>query len=219
MESAKNNAAKNTSAITEGFIKSHPSIKDCLIKGIINYSSLSRLIADELELKKNASKDAILIAARRFRDKIRKQQPNENDILRLLKSGEIEAKNKIFRMVVEKGHLTEDFLGLEKEIRKEKGAFYAIEGTKTITIISSMRYLDRIKENFSRNILDTKKNLVMIIINTSETIEETTGVISYVYSLFAENGINIIDTMSCWTDTILVIEEKDLSKAMELLKF
>ena len=218
MEKAKNNAT-NTTALTEEYIKGHPSIKDCLIKGVINYSALSRMIADDLELKKNTSKDAILIAARRLKDKIKKQQPNEDGILKLLKSGEIEAKNKIFRMIVEKGYITEDFLALEKEIRKEKGAFYAIEGTKTITIISSMRYLDKIKENFSRNIIDTKKNLVMIIINTSETIEEITGVISYLYSLFAENGINIVDTMSCWTDTILVIEEKDLSKAMELLKF
>ena len=41
----------------------------------------------------------------------------------------------------------------------------------------------------------------------------------YLYSLFGENGINIIETMSTWTDTLFVIEEKDVGRVMGILRF
>ncbi|HDO19617.1 MAG TPA: hypothetical protein ENG74_02695 [Thermoplasmatales archaeon] len=62
------------------------------------------------------------------------------------------------------------------------------------------------------------KGLALIIIRSPKDIENTPGVLSYIYSLFAENGINIVETMSCWTDTILVVDEKDVARVMEFLK-
>jgi len=50
-------------------------------------------------------------------------------------------------------------------------------------------------------------------------LEETVGVIAYLSNLLAENGINIIETMSTWTDTLFVISEKDIVKVMGLLRF
>ena len=41
----------------------------------------------------------------------------------------------------------------------------------------------------------------------------------YLCSLLGENGINIVEEMSCWTDTIFLVQEKDLGRIMELLKF
>jgi hypothetical protein len=31
--------------------------------------------------------------------------------------------------------------------------------------------------------------------------------------------MNIVETMSCWTDTILVVPDKDIPAIMEFLKF
>jgi aspartokinase len=42
---------------------------------------------------------------------------------------------------------------------------------------------------------------------------------AFIFSLFAEFNINIIETMSSWTDTIFVIEEKDIGKVMEIMRF
>ncbi len=43
--------------------------------------------------------------------------------------------------------------------------------------------------------------------------------ISYLTSLFYENGVNILEFLSCWTDTLFIIDEKDLNKAINFLKF
>ncbi len=203
--------------MTREYIRKRPSVKDCLAKGLINYSALSRLIRTELN-SKSVTKAAILIAARRYRKELSGKEYSEDKIIWLLKNAEIEIKNKVFVMVADKS-LNERILELEQEIKKEKGLFYLIEGSATITIISSDRHFDRIKTLLRRNLIKVNRNLVMIIVKSSPQIESLSGVVSFIYSLFADQGINLVETMSCWTDTIIVIEEKDLPVAMEILKF
>ena len=67
----------NTAELTEQYIESHKSIKDCLKHGIINYSSLSRKISRDLRIEKKSSKDAILIAAIRYTKKVKSEKIKE----------------------------------------------------------------------------------------------------------------------------------------------
>ncbi|MBI3309188.1 MAG: hypothetical protein HYZ79_07435, partial [Candidatus Melainabacteria bacterium] len=92
----------NITKLTEQYISEHPSIKDCLKNGLINYSSLSRLIASDLSLSLEKKFDAILIACRRFRKKLKKEDTQERKILSILKQSKIEIKNKIIAIVLEK---------------------------------------------------------------------------------------------------------------------
>ena len=55
--------------------------------------------------------------------------------------------------------------------------------------------------------------------NNPKGVEETTGFVAYIYSLFGENGVNILETMSCWTDTIFITSEDDIPTVMKFLKF
>ncbi|MBI3026775.1 ACT domain-containing protein, partial [Candidatus Woesearchaeota archaeon] len=70
----------NITKLTENYILEHPSIKDCLKNGLINYSSLSRQIASDLNLNPKNNFDAILIACRRFTGKLKKEEIHENKI-------------------------------------------------------------------------------------------------------------------------------------------
>ena len=63
------------------------------------------------------------------------------------------------------------------------------------------------------------ENLAEITLKSSEDMENTPGIIAYLSTLLADNGINITETMSTWTDTLFVIDEKDIAKVMELLRF
>ena len=63
--------------LTEQYLAEHPSIKDCLKNGIINYSKLSRKIAKELNIEKETSIEAILIACRRYEMKIKEEKQLE----------------------------------------------------------------------------------------------------------------------------------------------
>lgn len=187
-------------------------------KGLINYSALTRLIAKELKIEKKTSFDAILIACRRTSEKL-KHESQEEKVIAILKKSKLEIKNRIIAVVLEKGLYLNDMLSLEKEARKKQEPFHIIEGANAITIITSEEFLEKIENLFKTKVIKTNKQLVEIIIKSPKEIENTSSVVSYLYSLFGEHGINIVETMSCWTDTIFVIKEDDTAKAMSVLKF
>ena len=210
---------KTTAELTNEYIKEHPYIKTCLKKGLINYSSLSRLIAKDLGIEKKTSKEAILIAARRFREKLKDEYAYEKKTKDLLARSEMDIKNKITVFVLEKSIDLDSVDEIQKKIRKEAGTFYLVEGFGSYTIITQEKYLDMIKDRMKPKIIKQKKDLVLITMKSPEDIEEAIGVMYYTTSLFAENGINIVEFLSCWTDTLFVIKAEDLGKTMGFLKF
>ncbi|MDP3766323.1 MAG: hypothetical protein Q8R04_07460 [Nanoarchaeota archaeon] len=209
----------NITKLSENYILEHPSIKDCLKNGFINYSSLSRQIAFELKLDPKKNFDAILIACRRFRRKLKKEEIHENKILKILKESKIEIKNKIIAIVLEKDVFFGNLLHLEKEIKKRKEIFRIIEGISAITIITVEDFLDLIKKYFKNKIILENRNLAEITIKSPKEIETTPGTYAYLCSLLADNNINIVETLSCWTDTIFLTKEDDVGKVMSLLRF
>ena len=209
----------NITKLTENYILEHPSVKDCLKNGLINYSSLSRQIASELKLDLKNNFDAILIACRRYQRKLKKEEVFEKNILKVLKQSKIEIKNKIIAVVLEKDIFFEHLINLEKEVKKKKDIFRIIEGISAITIITAEDFLDLIKKYFKNKIVLENKDLAEITIKSPRDIETTPGTYAYLCSLFGENNINIVETLSCWTDTIFLINENDVGKAIGLLKF
>jgi len=207
-----------TTELTEKYLIKHPSINDCLKTDIINYSKLSRKIAKELKIEKKTSIEAIQIACRRYQNKIKKAEVFENKILKILKLSEIEIKNKIIVCIVEKKKL-EKIIDLEKKIHKNSDIIYTIEGSKVYTLITSEKYYNDIKNIFEKTIIKISKDLAMITLKSPKELENTPGVNAYVYSRFREKSINIVEQISCWTDTIIVISDKDIAIVMDFLKF
>jgi len=209
----------STTELTENYLSNHPSIKDCLKKGIINYSKLSRIIAKEIKIEKKTSMDAILIACRRYEQKIKSEKIIEDKILEILKKSELEIKNKIIVLIVKKEKYFDKILDIEKNVLKKSDSFFAIEGSKVFTIITSEKYLDYLKSIFERSIIKITKNLVMITLKSPKELEDTPGVNAFIYSKFRENQINIVEQMSCWTDTIMIFKDEDIARVMNFLKF
>lgn len=208
-----------TTELTEQYLAVHPSIRDCLKYGVINYSKLARRVAKEIGAQKKSSMEAILVACRRYAHKIQKENELEGQIQTLLRSGSLEIKNKIVVIVVDKRFYVENLLEIERKIRKTADVFYAIEGSATFTLIVSEQYLVEVKKLLAHSIVRINRGLVMVTLKCPKELETTPGVIAYLYSLFAAYGINIAETMSCWTDTIFVVSEKDVASVMGFLSF
>lgn len=209
----------NITKLTESYIAEHPSVKDCLKKGLINYSSLTRQICKDKDLSEKDNFDAILIACRRYFRKVSKEKSSEDDVLKILKESKLEVKNKIVVVVLEKDIYYSHILDLQKDIKKKSELFHIIEGSNTITLITSQEFLDIVKKYFKNKIIKVTESLAEVTLKSPEDLEDIPGVIAYLTSLLSENGINIIETMSTWTDTLFVIGSKDIAKVMELLSF
>lgn len=208
-----------TAELTKQFIDEHSSIKSCLKKGIVNYSSLARLIARELQIEKKTSKEAILIASRRYRESLVKDADHEKHIKQLLSNAELVIKNKIGVFIVAKNVSELSLEDIEKKVRSDAGTFYFLEGTDNYTFITQEKYSGLIKQKCKHHLLKQYAELAIIIIKTPKELEQTKGVLSYLTSLFTEHDVNIVEFLSCWTDTLFVIEAKDVNATMRFLKF
>jgi len=67
------------------------------------------------------------------------------------------------------------------------------------------------------NALVKHENCTMIVVHSPEELEATPGVVAFLATLLAEQNVNIIEFISCWTETIMVVEKKDSLKAYEVL--
>ncbi len=205
----------STAELTEKFISEHPAIKDCLKKGLINYSALSRFIA--AELPKGTSSEAVAIAAIRFRDGI-KDEKRDREISSLFRRSNLEVKNNIMRFTIAKHIYPDSLIDIEREVKKHRWLFFAIEGTETITLLVQKQSAPLIQKRLKSFIVSTKKDLSLITF-TSTGIQETEGAVAYLTGLFFENGINIEEFMSCYDDTLIVIKSSNVPRAMTFLSF
>jgi len=207
------NAAKEA----KGFIEGHPVVKECLGKGLVNLSQLSRLIISDAGLDEKDF-DAVLVAVRRYSEKAR-GKGNEAAIVKLLKKSKLETKNQVCSVVIS-GNAPFSFLvKIIAEINEKQEPVHLIQGTRSFTLVTAQEFLPKVEKVFAGHIVAKKRNLVQVVLRTSPKIESIPGVVAFLYGLFAEHGINIIETMSSWTETLVVLAERDLGKAMEILKF
>ncbi|MBO7409614.1 MAG: ACT domain-containing protein, partial [Candidatus Methanomethylophilaceae archaeon] len=79
----KNTSKESLAEKTRIYIDSHPSVKDCVSRGLINYSSLARMIMKDLDLD---NEEAVMIACRRYAGKLGVTTDHELNILRILKN-------------------------------------------------------------------------------------------------------------------------------------
>jgi hypothetical protein len=208
----------NMTKETEEYIKQHYSTKDALKKGLINYSKLARKIILEKNFKKTDF-SAIVVAIQRFERKLKTNNNFEKQIIELLKETSIETSTKILVCVIDADVSIKNLLLLEKDIKDKKGYITIIEGVSATTIITPQIFEPLVSKYFKHAIIKQRNNVVEVILKSSEKLENTPGVVGYLYSLFADNEINILETMSCWTDTIFIIEEKDLARSIQMLNF
>ncbi len=177
-------------------MKNKPYLLEALEKGIVNLSELSRQIQNEL---KTNNITAIKAALRRFSEDLRKRrQKREEKVLQLLKKS---------RITVYDG---KSVVITDKQVETKNG----------MKVNLTSKFVHLLEKNNLAEITDALKiheNCTMIIIHSPEELETTPGVVAFLTTLLAEQNINIIEFISCWTDTIMVVEKKDNLRTYEIL--
>lgn len=205
---------QNVTKLTSRYISEHTSIKDCLRKGLINYSSLARQICSHYEIDRF---DAVLIACRRIYARTKDLERHEDKIKSLVKKAKLRVRTKIIVAIVAKPRDFERVYKLQAEIRKDGGDFNLIEGDEVITIITNEEYAADLRLAFRTTIKKLTSDLVQVALIFDKRLETTSGVVAHIYGLLAEGGINVLEEMSCWTELMIVIQEEDLPAAMRIL--
>ncbi len=177
-------------------LRNKPYLLEALEKGIVNLSELSRQIQEDL---KTDDISAIKAALRRYSEELQKhKQKREEKVLQLLKRSSIAVYDRKSVMIT------------SKELNSQTGM--------KVDLMDKFVYLlDRSDLPERISTLVKHDNCTMIVVHSPEELEITPGVVAFLASLLAEQNVNIVEFISCWTETIMVVEKKDSLKTYEVL--
>ncbi len=177
-------------------LRNKPYLLEALEKGIVNLSELSRQIQKEI---KTEDTSAIKAALRRYSEELQKhKQKREEKVLQLLKRSNITVYDRKSVIITSKEQTSKT-------------------GMKVDLLGKFVYLLDRSEMPERVNALIKHDNCTMIVIHSPEELEATPGVVAFLATLLAEQNVNIIEFISCWTETIMVVEKKDSLKTYEVL--
>lgn len=207
--------ASSTAQVVRDYIDTHPSIKDCLKLGVINLSALARRIMEEEGVK---SEEAALIACRRY-ELDPKDKTNQAEIIRVLHRSKIEIRTKVAILTARPSWNI--YAKLERAMNALRGRnhpLHVIQGTASVTIITDESVAKELEDIVGKeDILKRQEDLVELVVVSPDVIEEVPGIMAYLSTALAGKGINFVEVISCYKDTMFVIEEKDMVKAFETL--
>jgi aspartokinase len=178
------------------YLRNKPYLLEALEKGIVNLSELSRQIQAELE---TSNTSAVKAALRRFAEELqRHKQKREEKVLQVLKRSGMAVYDRKSVMIT------------NKEID--------VDNALKVDLLNKHVYLlDRSDLPERASALVKHEDCTMIVVHSPEELENTPGVVAFLATLLAEQNVNIIEFISCWTETIMVVEKKDSLKAYEIL--
>src|SRR3989304_1396339 len=178
------------------YLRNKPYLLEALEKGIVNLSELGRQIQEE---RKTSNTSAVKAALRRFSEELQKhKQKREEKVLQLLKRSGIAVYDRKSVIIT------------AMEISTKSGMKVDLPG-KFVYLMDRGDMPERIST------LVKHDNCTMIVVNSPEELENTPGVVAFLTTLLAEQNVNIIEFISCWTETVIVVEKKDSLKAYEAL--
>ncbi len=203
-------------------VSGKPSIIDGLRQGVINFSALAEMIKEqvmEIVDKKSVNVDSIKMALMRYADELKSQRKIlEEQIAEVTANSILELKNDVAILTINQ----KSFLIRFDQIFKSLNSFRFLQltqGTETFTVVTDLQSKEKIVESVGeKNIVLEIEDQSAIVIISPKQIIDVPGVIAYITDLLSTNGINITQIISCYTDTLLIVDRRDALKAYQTLE-
>ena len=204
------------SKTVQGLVDEDLSLQDALQRNYANYSAIARMFKPKIkdEIGEEVNIESIITAVKRAKVNYRILQ---GKITKVIAGSGLNIRTDMAKVSVEKTK------GNLEKIRKLLSTFSAeflqvLEGNSVITLISDINSFNKIISIFvKKDIINQKKNLSTIIIKSPDEITSTPGCVQAFYNAVSRRHINIEETMSCYTETILVLAMDDISKTFAAL--
>jgi len=198
MTKTSSNKTKSIAQRVRETIRMRPSLMDALKMGIVNYSSLSRMLHNEIG---EGSVEAIKAAVIRISEELTAERSlQEERVLSILKESNVRLQDKIAVLISTEilnipylvtAYLTDSYV-------------YVVDQTKL-----KVKIPDHVQIN---------SNLVALTLISPTRVETTPGFVAFMTQLLASRDINIVEFISCSTNTVIVLDSSDALNAFSLIQ-
>jgi hypothetical protein len=213
---------KTVSSVVENYIKTKPFLLSALSQGIINLTSLSRNMMNELEgeLGKDVKQGAIVMALKRL--SVDLDFRLNHKIMKVLKSlGEITVRSSLcdFTYAVSETILNRQ-AELISEIHSFQDVFYtSSRGVSETNIVVSESVAHLVEKHFaSEKLVQKEHNLASITIKLPKENLSTPGIYYFIFQRLAWEGIIINEVISTSYEFTILVSEEEVDVAFKVIK-
>ncbi|MEM3383108.1 MAG: hypothetical protein QXL52_04075 [Nitrososphaerales archaeon] len=207
---------ESVSKIVNRIIENDVAFQDALRRGYGNFSAIARIIKPKVEgiLQRDVKIQSIITAvkrAKKFHDKF------FENVKEIIAKSAINVRTDVVKLSIEKTR--KSLLTIRNLLAEYQEEFLQVsESISAITIVFDQKLFHEIRSLFKEeDILEEKTNLAAIIVRSPKEIADTPGCIATFYSQLSRRMINIDDTTSCFTDTIMIVKMEDVGAAFSTL--
>jgi hypothetical protein len=192
------------------------SLQDALQRNYGNYSAIARMLLPKVKesLDQDIKLESVITSVKRAEVNYTKLKVK---ITKVIAGSVLNIRTDMAKVSVEK--TKENLEKIRRTVAQFSGEFLQIiEGISVVTLISDLNSFPKICSIFAEvDVMDRRQNLATIIIRSPDEIIGTPGCIQAFYNTVSRRHINIEETMSCFTETIIVLAMENVSKAFAAL--
>lgn len=208
--------ANSISRVVQTLIDSDLSLQDALQRDYGNYSAIARMLLPKVikTLKHDVKLESVITSVKRARTHY---SPLPRGIVKVIGNSTLSVHTDMAKISIEK---SKEYLEkIRKTLAHLPGEFLqVIEGMAVITLISDLITFNKIRSMFpEKAIVDETQNLATVIIRSPDEIINTPGCVQTFYNAISRRHINIEESMSCFTETIIVLAMENASRVFSIL--
>lgn len=193
------------------------SLKKELSRDLINVRKLANYIIKTQKI--DASLDSVISAIRRYKNSSIKKEEQQS-AYDILKQAKLSVRTQMVSLELKRTDEVKTQLGRPDRLvqYQEHDTVRVLEGSNTVSLIFDKKNADKVISQFSKkNILNMIKNVGMLELSYSKDLEKTPGVFFIIANELAQNDISIIDALISASEHIIVVDEKDITRAFDLI--
>ena len=213
---------KTISAVVENYIKKKPFLQSALAQGIINLTSLSRIVKPEIEseLGKDVRNGAIVMALKRLSDDLEFRATHK--IVKVLKNiGEITVRSNLsdYTFLSSETILSNQARLLE-EVNKNQDIFYtSSRGVNEINIVVSNSLDKTVETLFTRERCTQKsENLSSVTVKLPAENVSVPGIYYFIFQRLAWEGIVLYEVISTTNEFTILVDDEQVDVAFKTIK-
>lgn len=213
---------KTISSVVEEYIKKKPFLQSALAQGIINLTSLSRIIKPEIqeELSKEIRNGAIVMALKRLSDDLEFRATHK--IVKVLKNiGEITVRSSL----TDYTFLTSDTVlhqqaKLLEAVNENLDVFYtSSRGVNEINIVISNSMDSTVEDLFKAEKCTQKaENLSSITVKLPAENVSVPGIYYFIFQRLAWEGIVLYEVISTTNEFTILVDDDQVDVAFKTIK-
>jgi hypothetical protein len=213
---------KTIASVVENYIKTKPFLLSALSQGIINLTSLARIIMPELQeqLGKDVKQGAVVMALKRLSEDLDFRVNHK--IIKVLKNiGEITVRSSLIDYTYGVSDaILERQSALMSEINQHTDIFYtSSRGVNETNIVVSASVSDLVEQHLRFEKLTNKlENLSSITVKLPNENVHVPGIYYFIFQRLAWEGVTIYEVISTSNEFTILVSEEQVDIAFKVIK-